>query len=208
MGLFSSSKASRPTPSDKVWKTRNACLKGTATQALLAARESKIPIVVTFFEEAHQAFIEFLHQNGIPFKEVSSFGDIDLLENKNTIAVLRAEGTGFASSIHKEVKASILLFGRYPLADKENHVVENLATHFPGSNLSFCVSLEDAFFGFFGSENLKTMMDSIGMKEDEFIEHRFVSKAIKNAQETLGKKVLVETKARSEKEWMQKNVPG
>src|SRR5690349_17795260 len=133
MGLFSSSKSSRPTPSDKVWKTRGACLKGAATQALLASRDSKIPIVVTFFEESHQSFIDFLKQTGVPFQEVSSFADIDLLENKNTIAVLRAASTGFASSIHKEVRAAIFLLGRYPLADTENKVIDNLALHFPGS---------------------------------------------------------------------------
>lgn len=206
MGLFSSSKSSRPTPSDKVWKTRAACLKGAATQALLASRESKIPIVVTFFEESHQSFVDFLKKTGVPFQEVSSFADIDLLENKNTIAVLRAASTGFATGIHKEVKAAIFLLGRYPLADAENKVIDNLSTHFPGSNLSFCLSLEDAFFEVFGSENLRVMMDSLGMKDDEFVEHKLVSKAIKNAQEKLGKNLLVESKARSEKEWMEKNV--
>ncbi|HWA35802.1 MAG TPA: hypothetical protein VG737_16780 [Cyclobacteriaceae bacterium] len=206
MGLFSSSKSSRPTPSDKVWKTRSACLKGTATQALLAVRESRIPIVVTFFEESHNAFVGFLKQTEVPHQEVTSFGNIDLLQNKNTIAILRASGSGFASSIHKEVKAAILLLGRYPLADTENKVIDDLATHFPGSSISFCLSLEDGFFEVFGSENLKTIMDTLGMKDDEFVEHKLVSKAIKNAQEKIARNVVVEAKARSEKEWMEKNV--
>ncbi len=206
MGLFSSSKSSRPTPSDKVWKTKTACLKGAATQALLVSRESKIPVIVTFFEETHRVLIEFLKQNGVPFQEVNSFNDIDLLEGKNTIAVLRAASASFAASIHKQGNASILLLGRYPLADFETRIVDNLSTHFPGSSMSFCLSLEDPFFEVFGSENLRKMMDSLGMKDDEFIEHKLVSKAITNAQDKLGKSVLVESKAHSEKEWMEKNL--
>jgi hypothetical protein len=206
MGLFSSSKADRPSPADKVWKTRDACLKGAATQALLAARESKIPIVVTFFEESHQRFIDFLTKSGVPFREASSFGDIDVLENKNTIAVLRANATAFATGIHKEVKAAILLLGRYPLPDVENRVIESLATHFPGSSMSFCLSLDDAFFEIFGSNNLSPMMESLGMKDDEFVEHKLVSKAIRNAQEKLARNILAEVKAHSEKEWMEKNI--
>jgi preprotein translocase subunit SecA len=85
-------------------------------------------------------------------------------------------------------------------------VIENLATHFPGSSMSFCLSLEDAFFEIFGSENMRPIMGSLGMKDDEFVEHNLISKAIKRAQEKISKSVLAESTARSEKEWVEKNI--
>ncbi len=51
----------------------------------------------------------------------------------------------------------------------------------PGSS-RFFLSLEDDLLRIFGSDRLSTIMDKLGMEEDEPIEHSMVSKAIENAQ--------------------------
>ncbi|HNX60109.1 MAG TPA: preprotein translocase subunit SecA, partial [Spirochaetota bacterium] len=51
----------------------------------------------------------------------------------------------------------------------------------PGSS-RFYLSLEDNLMRIFGSERIYKMMDTLGMKEDEPIESRMVSKAIASAQ--------------------------
>jgi preprotein translocase subunit SecA len=51
----------------------------------------------------------------------------------------------------------------------------------PGSS-RFFLSLEDDLLRIFGSDRLSTIMDKLGMEEDEPIEHGMVSKAIENAQ--------------------------
>ena len=51
----------------------------------------------------------------------------------------------------------------------------------PGSS-RFYLSLEDNLMRIFASEKLGAFMRRLGMKENEAIEHRFVSKAIENAQ--------------------------
>ncbi len=51
----------------------------------------------------------------------------------------------------------------------------------PGSS-RFYLSLEDDLLRLFGGERLSGMMDKLGMKEGEPIEHKWVTKAIENAQ--------------------------
>jgi preprotein translocase subunit SecA len=51
----------------------------------------------------------------------------------------------------------------------------------PGSS-RFYLSLEDDLLRIFGSDRLSTIMDKLGMEEDEPIEHSMVSRAIENAQ--------------------------
>jgi hypothetical protein len=205
MGLFSSSKSSTPSTTDKVWKTRVACLRGAATESMLAMRDGRVPLIVTFFDEAHAALIDFLSRSGVPFAEVHGVSDIGDLEGKNTIGIWHAGTQGFPGGIHREIKASIFLLGHYPLAEAEDKVISSLGLHFPASKMSFCVSLEDPFFHAFGSDKIRSLMETLGMKDDEFIEHKLVNKAIRNAQEKIAARVIVEIRSRSEKEWFEKN---
>ena len=51
----------------------------------------------------------------------------------------------------------------------------------PGSS-RFFLSLEDDLLRIFGAERIQGLMERMGMEEDEAIEHRWVNKAIENAQ--------------------------
>ena len=51
----------------------------------------------------------------------------------------------------------------------------------PGSSI-FYLSLEDDLMRIFGSERISRMMETLGMKEGEQIEHRWLTRAIENAQ--------------------------
>lgn len=51
----------------------------------------------------------------------------------------------------------------------------------PGSS-RFYVSLEDDLMRLFGSDNIKGIMDRLGLEEDQPIEHSLITKAIENAQ--------------------------
>lgn len=51
----------------------------------------------------------------------------------------------------------------------------------PGSS-RFYLSLEDDLMRLFGSDNIATMMDKLGMEEDEPIEHKLITRSIEQAQ--------------------------
>ena len=143
----------------------------------------------------------------VPYQVIGTYGDLEPLIQKNTIAVLRPFAhDSFGNNIYKEMKINILIFGKYPAIAVENKILESLSTHLPQARISFCLSLEEPFFKFLGADNIKSMMDTLGMKEDECIEHTMVSKAIKRAFEKIDKDLVVEIKARSEQAWFTKNL--
>jgi preprotein translocase subunit SecA len=46
----------------------------------------------------------------------------------------------------------------------------------------FYLSLEDDLLRIFGAERISSIMDKIGIEENQPIEHKMISKAIENAQ--------------------------
>ena len=180
-------------------------MKGIATEGLLSIKKSELALVVTVFEESHKAFIDFLNTQAVPYEVMEGFADVDSVLQKNSIAVYRAFASeSIGNNIHK-VKVSILILGRYPYVIAENKIIENLNKHFPQGRISFCLSLDEPLFQFFGSQNIKAIMDNLGMKEDECIEHAMVSKSIQRALEKTNQHLDVELKAHSEKEWFARN---
>ena len=60
----------------------------------------------------------------------------------------------------------------------------------PGSS-QFYVSLEDNLMRLFGSERIAKMMDRMGLKEGEVIQHSMISKSIERAQKKVEENNLV-----------------
>lgn len=66
--------------------------------------------------------------------------------------------------------------------------------------------MDEPLFLHLGGERMIQLMQQMGMKEDEPVEHSLITNAIHNAQEKLAKKVTVEHTAGSMEEWFSKNI--
>jgi len=66
-------------------------------------------------------------------------------------------------------------------------------------------SLDEPVFQQFGADKIIQVMQQLGMKEEESIEHKMVTNAIRNMQEKMEKKIQLDQSARSQAEWLQKN---
>jgi hypothetical protein len=67
-------------------------------------------------------------------------------------------------------------------------------------------AMDEPLFKAFGGEKIVGMMKQMGMKDDSMIEHKMISKAIENAQEKIEKKVVTESMASSQQEWIERNL--
>ncbi len=207
MGLFSSKKSAIE-PGNKVWKTRQACLKGIVREALLALKDGKLPVLITFFNESHRNLSAFIESSGVPYQNVDAFSGKDFWQNKNTLVVADVSASStFINNISVETKVVFLLLGRYPLLSTENTLVGMISARFPQALISFCLSMEDALFESFGSTSLKAMMETLGMGDDECIEHTMINRALRNALEKISQRVTAEMKTTSERDWFTRNAP-
>jgi preprotein translocase subunit SecA len=73
-------------------------------------------------------------------------------------------------------------------------------------SITFCSSIDEPSFKAFGADRIITLLDSLGIGEDEPIEHSMVSKAMARAREKIESMVAHEVVADTEKEWFLKNV--
>ena len=202
MGLFSFAKSALPHATDKVWKTNQACMKGIATEALLCMKKSELAFVVTLFEESHKSLVNYFDSLKVPFQVVNRLDEVEELHKENKVAVLNADTPGiFGNRTGQQTKTSIFIFGRNPALKIENGIIEILSAYFPNAMISFCLSLDQPLFKFFGADHIISLMGTLGMKEEEYIEHAMVSKAISRALEKVNKALVTEIKTYSEQEW-------
>ena len=89
----------------------------------------------------------------------------------------------------------------YPLHEKELALV----SHWPVSRIAVYSAMDEPLFTHLGSEKMLPLMKLLGMKEDEVIEHSFVSKSIIKGQAKIAAAVTLEQPAQSQGEWLEKN---
>ena len=90
----------------------------------------------------------------------------------------------------------------FPLHAKELALIE----HWPPQQIIVYSAMDEALFLHFGSEKMLPLMKLLGMKDDEVIEHSFVTKSIIKGQEKIAAQVEIEQLANSQAEWMEKNI--
>lgn len=95
-----------------------------------------------------------------------------------------------ATAIAAKEKGEVLAMGGLHVIGTERHEARRIDNQLrgragrqgdPGSS-RFYLSLEDDLMRIFGSERIANVMDRLGIEEDQPIEHRFITRAIENAQ--------------------------
>ncbi|MBL7701353.1 MAG: hypothetical protein JNM14_03840 [Ferruginibacter sp.] len=90
----------------------------------------------------------------------------------------------------------------YPLHTKEIDLIKN----WDAKKIVVYSALDEPLFRHFGSDKIIPLIKMIGMKEEEAIEHKMVTKSIINGQEKIAKLITFEQSAASQEEWMKKNI--
>lgn len=212
MSLFSFLKSDKPTFTDKVWRNKPMAWRGMITEALRALTQNEIAIVFTFFDKTQLEVIDFLIQSNVPHFQITTNETAEAGRQEKVVFLCNIEllqssaMMGLISTWVAKTKVTFLFAGHYPLPSKEQPIIQKLNTSFPKSEIIFCSSLDNPSFKIFGSDRIVDLLDNLGMKEDEAIEHAMVTKAMANARTKVESSVRHETKADSEEEWFAKNV--
>lgn len=213
MSLFSFLKSEKPVYADKVWKTRPVAMKGMITQALTLITQNQVPVVFSYFDDTIEEVISFLTSARVPYFQLTN-GSLGEASNQSKVVfvcdaslITSSSGLfGLFNTISAKHKIQFLFAGHYPLPTRENKVIEKLTSSCPLSTITFCSSIDDPSFKPFGADRIMSVLDQMGLKEDECIEHAMVSKAMANARDKIESKVQHEVAAKSEGEWFLKNV--
>lgn len=205
--MFSfSKKTAVPAIPNKVWKTKAQCLRGISAAAMSKVLDGGTAIVIGFFQEETKVCGDFLATNSIPHRVIDAANVSEFAARE--IVVIEAgdilKSTQLQAAIQKVAASAVLLFrGRYPIPATEQLLLEKLPV--TKTNGAFHLSMEDGLLKMFGMEGMVSIMERLGLKDDECVEHSFIDKAIVNAQRKLADK-RSDYKTDSEEEWFGRNV--
>jgi hypothetical protein len=123
---------------------------------------------------------------------------IQLRQTLNTENVLLAENANAGNTANHMV----IFAEHYPLPDTEQRLFEALNL----KEAPVLIAIDEPLIMHFGGENIVNIMSKLGMTEDEMIGHSFITAAIRNAQEKIGKRVKIEQRKSSAEEWFKANL--
>lgn len=99
-------------------------------------------------------------------------------------------------------KQQYIFIEHYPLQQKETELFKHLEL----TTATILSSLDEPLFKQFGSENIASILQKMGMDANEMIEHSMITNSIKRAQEKIASKVLIDNTANSQADWLLKNM--
>ena len=184
---------------DFIWMT--AAIK---IQKLLSQIEEGKPIIiVSSFEKS----LDELQSINPTLKKLEALSDFSINAGPWLInSKLILETTSFQQAITDEVQ--IIFTEHYPMPEKDSEIIAKTAAVFNNTKINFYISLEDPLMRLFNSDKLISMMKSLGLAEDDVIEHKMISKSIVNAQKKMAKKVSFEQHYDDEEAWYRMNYRG
>jgi preprotein translocase subunit SecA len=215
--LFRTSSTSRRT--DKVWLSRDHKYRGICREIAEVQRVRGIVVVVAFFRRAWTELADRLAQQAIrhtAFQETVN-GPVLLSLFTRTpeggVSLVLAEAAGDAAyGDHSQppipaVPRRLLVVEHYPLRARDE-AVEKAAARLPfPHSLTFHSALDEPLFQRYGSERIVPLWKSLGMPEDDCIEHEAIAKVLANAQKAVGREVRAEIRADSAEDWFAHNLP-
>jgi hypothetical protein len=172
----------KDTPPTPVFLNKTyAHTSGKMKACVKLANENSSVIFIAWFSDTLHDFKAYFAEHGVDENRVKEYRSVNGSQLQNAVPVF---------------------VEHYPLLSKETELVAT----WPVKNITFYNALDEAVFEPFGGDKIIALMEKWGLKEDEAVEHAMISQSIINAQKKIAKKVTIEQTARSQKEWMEKNV--
>ena len=163
---------------DKVWISESAKWKA----CVHAYEQNNSSVFIAWFEDTQRKLQLHFTQNSHAAAQVLMYRNLhaSMLLNKQFIFI-----------------------EHYPLSQKEQDLFYSLGL----KNVTIFSSLDEPFFQHFGGARIIDVVKKAGMQENESLENGMITKAFRNAQDKLHKKILLEQSARSQQDWLNKNIP-
>ena len=178
---------------DVIYKTKNAKYKAAANEIEECHKTGRPVLVGTTSIVQSEELSGILKKRGIPHTVLNAkfhekeaeiiagagqFGAVTIATNmagRGTDIVL-GEGVPALGGLH------IVGTERHESRRIDNQLRGRCARQGDPGSTRFYLSLEDDLMRLFGSDNISSIMDKLGMEEDEPIEHSLVTKSIESAQ--------------------------
>ncbi|MEQ6119984.1 hypothetical protein [Reichenbachiella sp. MALMAid0571] len=202
-GLFKS-KAKKSNLTYYVYLTKITLYRQLMATVQEDMNNQKELFIAYYFDDTGKELASLLEAADLKFNVLGS-----MEENTSGITIGKAESLIKSSKNTFEVNAysMILVCEIHPLAGVDIALYDYLTEKYGGAILRFYTSIDSPILRMFGADRIIQLLKTMGMEENEMIEHSMVTKSILRAQEKIKEQVIHEKDAHSIEEWMEKNTP-
>ncbi len=179
--------------SDIIYKTEDAKFKAVVEEIIETAREGRPVLVGTVSVEKSEKLARLLEKRGVPHEVLNA-----KQHEREALIVAKAGQPGAVTiATNMAGRGTDIVLGQgvanrggLHIVGTERHESRRIDNQLrgrsgrqgdPGSS-RFFIGLDDDLMRIFGGDRIKGLMDRLGIKEDEPIESRLVSKQIQGAQ--------------------------
>ncbi|MEX0933256.1 MAG: preprotein translocase subunit SecA, partial [Candidatus Paceibacterota bacterium] len=190
---------------DQIFKTEAGKFKAIARKLNELHKKGQPVLVGTVSVEKNELLSTFLDKEGVPHeilnaKKHEQEGEIIALAGRKGMVTIATNMAGRGVDIKlggpnatREMREEILYLGGLFVLGTERHEARRIDNQLRGragrqgdpGETQFFVSLEDSLMRVFAADPIKRMMNTLGMKEDEPIEHKMITRSLESAQEKI-----------------------
>ncbi|NLK73966.1 MAG: preprotein translocase subunit SecA [Clostridiales bacterium] len=181
---------------DAVYKTKKEKMKAIINEIIESHKKGQPVLVGTITIESSEEISEILRKHGIKHnvlnakyheREAEIVADAGQLGAVTIATNMAGRGTDI------KLGEGVIEAGCLKIIGTERHEARRIDNQLRGragrqgdpGESRFFISLEDDLMRLFGSERLMTVFNSLGIQEDEQIEHKMLSNAIEKAQKKI-----------------------
>lgn len=204
----------RASSTHRIWLTEQALLHGLVADVRDCIAESEPVLLTAHFDEDLGALVEVLQQSDLGFRvwqppagqeqarrELAEAGSQALLTPATALPSWESESSTALQQTHPCV---LMAFQHHPLTREDQRILEFAAG--VGINpVEFHASLDHPLFVRMVGKQFSELMRSLGMKEDEAIEHAIITRQIEPIQRRIAARVSDLRHADSCAEWFERN---
>ncbi len=224
MGFLNRLFGGKPTFEDRVWFTRELKFADLRRKVALDRSDDVIDCLMVYhFPDTGDRLRSELDELDLDYQQLSRPGS-EMLENfptriGSTIALLdsneipeevkRGREKGGRSTPTAQRVCHVHLAEHFPIPYRDDHVL-NLSAFLPSKSQFFCyVGLDEPWFDSSFGGTTRSLLEQLGMPDDEPLVHSMIASALRRSQEQLAEKQRgIEYQARSSEVWMERNVDG
>ncbi len=188
-----------------VWIEEEAKYLALAQTVQLLQGEEEPTVIISFFLDTHIKLESSLRQSDVKFQLISDSTELlpAPLVFLGQATALESKLAALSNLLEKQsVKARFIFAEHYPALNREQMLNQKIFELFPESEIAFYTALREPFFTKFGAERIISLIQSMGMKENEMLSHSMIDKSIINAQKKIQDKISQELRANSQQAWL------
>lgn len=178
---------------DQIYKTVKEKYEAIVQDIVEKHKIGRPVLVGTISIEKSEVLSKFLSKKGIPHEVLNAKNherEAHIVEKAGERGAVTIATNMAGRGTDIKVKPEILELGGLHIIGTERHESRRIDNQLRGrtgrqgdqGSSRFYLSLEDDLLRIFGSQKIAYIMDKLGMKEGEAIEHPLISKSIENAQ--------------------------